>query len=281
MLAIIGGTGFYAIDDIAVAEALAVGTPFGEPSGPILRGRWGEQDVLFLARHGAGHRLLPHEINYRANIYALKSQGASQLLSLSAVGSLEQSIAPGDLALPSQYFDWTRGKRESTFFGNGVAAHISTAEPVSRNMVDWIAHGASALGLTCHSNVTYAGVEGPRLGSRAESHFLRQAGCQVVGMTNVPEAFLAREAQICYASIGIVTDYDCWMDNPAMHVKATEIFTLYQQSIGKATALVHHLMQGALPGEEADIRQALAVAVLTPDANLDDAQRHWLEVLRR
>lgn len=280
MLAIIGGTGIYSIDDIAIINESAVDTPFGHPSGSIIRGRWNEHDVLFLARHGAGHRLLPHEINYRANIFALKSLGATQLVSLSAVGSLDQAIAPGHLALPGQYFDWTRGKRDTTFFGSGIAGHISSAEPVSGELTTWIARGANSLGLPCHTNVTYAGVEGPRLGTRAESHFLRQAGCQIVGMTNVPEAFLAREAQICYASIGMVTDYDCWMDNPEMHVKATEIFALYGQSIGKTLKLLQHLMQTPLPDEETEIRQALAVSILTPDSALTEQQRQWLEILR-
>lgn len=281
MLAFIGGTGIYSIDDIAVVEEVIVETPFGIPSGSIVRGCWNEHEVLFLARHGAGHRLLPHEINYRANIFALKSLGATQLVSLSAVGSLDEAIAPGHLALPGQYFDWTRGKRDASFFGSGVAGHISSAEPVSGELASWIARGADSLGLTCHSNVTYAGVEGPRLGTRAESHFLRQAGCQIVGMTNVPEAFLAREAQICYASIGMVTDYDCWMDNPEMHVKATEIFALYGQSIGKAIKLLQNLMQTPLPQEEVDIRQALAVSILTPDSALSEQQRQWLDILRR
>lgn len=281
MLAFIGGTGIYSIDDIAVVEELLVETPFGTPSGSIVRGRWNEREVLFLARHGAGHRLLPHEINYRANIFALKRLGATQLISLSAVGSLDEAIAPGHLALPGQYFDWTRGKRDASFFGAGVAGHISSAEPVSGQLATWIAQGADNLGLPCHTNVTYAGVEGPRLGTRAESHFLRQAGCQLVGMTNVPEAFLAREAQICYASIGMVTDYDCWMDNPEMHVKATEIFALYGQSIGKAIKLLQHLMQTPLPAEEVEIRRALAVSILTPDSALTEKQRQWLEILRR
>ena len=142
-------------------------------------------------------------MNYRANIFALKSAGATQLLGISAVGSLALRIAPGDLAMPSQYFDWTKGGRERTFFGNGVAAHVSTATPVSKNMVDWVAAQAALLGIPLHRDVTYACVEGPRLGTRAESLFLQRAGCDVVGMTNVPEVFLAREAQICYATIGI------------------------------------------------------------------------------
>ena len=179
------------------------------------QGRLHDREILFLARHGAGHRLLPHEVNYRANVFALKRAGATQILGFSAVGSLVEAVAPGDLAMPSQYFDWTRGARERSFFGGGVAAHISTAIPVSENLVTWAAGAAKRLDITLHTGLTYACVEGPRLGTRAESHFMRGAGCHLVGMTNVPEAFLAREAQICYATVGIVTDYDCWMDDPS------------------------------------------------------------------
>lgn len=281
MLAILGGTGIYAIDDIQDVESIAITTPFGDPSGPILRGRWGQHDVLFLARHGSGHRLLPHEINYRANIYALKSLGATQLLGLSAVGSLDLEIAPGDLVMPDQFFDWTKGKRHSTFFGSGVAAHVSTAEPVSRALIGWMIRGAADQGLRLHAGVTYAGVEGPRLGTRAESRFLRQIGCQIVGMTNVPEAFLAREAQICYASLGIVTDYDCWMEDPEMHVKATEIFVLYVDSLSKAINLLKCLMRSPLPDEEREIRTALSFSFLTSRESMSEQQQRWFEILSR
>ncbi|WP_334190055.1 MTAP family purine nucleoside phosphorylase, partial [Noviherbaspirillum sp.] len=160
MLAIIGGTGVYQLDGLEVVEHMDVQTPFGAPSAQVLRGRMGSQDILFLARHGAQHNHLPHEINYRANIYALKLLGATQIIGISAVGSLREQIAPGDLAIPEQYFDWTRGRRASSFFGNGVAAHISTANPVSGQLARWIAAHAGRLGITLHAGVTYACVEG-------------------------------------------------------------------------------------------------------------------------
>ena len=281
MLAIIGGTGVYNLPGMELQTQLSTSTPFGEASGPIAKGRLGAHTVLFLARHGAGHRLLPHEVNYRANIYALKAAGATQLLGISAVGSLALHIAPGDLALPTQYFDWTKGGRERTFFGQGVAAHVSTALPVSANMVDWVAKGAAALGISAHRDLTYACVEGPRLGTRAESLFLQQAGCHVVGMTNVPEVFLAREAQMCYATIGIATDYDCWLDDPAQHVSVSAIFELYGKSLSKVRTLIDALLQGQLPAEEPEIRTALQHSMLTPDEALSPAQREWMGVLRR
>lgn len=281
MLAIIGGTGLYALDAMSVAGRIDAQTPFGAASGPISKGRLGDHEVLFLARHGDGHRLLPHEVNYRANIYALKRAGATQVLCFSAVGSLAERLVPGDLAVPTQYFDWTKGGRERTFFGRGVAAHVSTAEPVSPNLVNWIADAARSMNIALHRDVTYACVEGPRLGTRAESLFLQQAGCHLVGMTNVPEVFLAREAQLCYATIGIVTDYDCWMEDPAKHVTVSAIFELYRASLGKATALLDALLARPLPSEEPFIRTALAQSMMTPDDALAPEQREWLEVLRR
>ena len=281
MLAIIGGTGVYDMDRLEVTERHALDTPFGAPSSAIVRGRMASHEILFLSRHGSQHHLLPHEVNYRANIFALKSLGATQIIGISAVGSLAESIAPGDLALPSQYFDWTRGGRAQTFFGEGVAVHVSTANPVSTKLTDWIARHAAALDIPLHRNVTYACVEGPRLGTRAESHFLRQAGCHLVGMTNVPEVFLAREAQICYATIGIATDYDCWMDDPAKHVQATEIFGLYRTSLAKVQVLLQALLCDQRPAEESEIRSALQYAMLTPESALSDQQRSWISVLQR
>ena len=281
MLAIIGGTGIYELPGMEIEEEITTPTPFGTPSGSVIRGRLGGQPLLFLARHGAGHRLLPHEVNYRANIFALKRAGATQVLGFSAVGSLVQEIAPGDFAMPSQYFDWTRGSRERSFFGKGVAAHVSTARPVSGLMIDWVAAQAAQLGMKLHRDVTYACVEGPRLGTRAESLFMRQVGCQLVGMTNVPEVFLAREAQLCYATVGIATDYDCWKEDASEHVTVASIFALYAEAVARARQLLGELLTQPLPAEEEDIRTALHYAVLTPDTALTDEQREWLAVLRR
>jgi len=281
MLAIIGGTGIYDLAGMQVEEQLDASTPFGAPSGAVVRGRLHGKPLLFLARHGAGHRLLPHEVNYRANIFALKRAGATQVLGFSAVGSLAEHVAPGELAMPEQYFDWTRGARERTFFGGGVAAHVSTACPVSAALVDAVAACAAQAGITLHRGLTYGCVEGPRLGTRAESHFLRQAGCHLVGMTNVPEVFLAREAQMAYATVGIVTDYDCWMEDPSRHVSVAAIFELYGKSLAKARVVLERLLSGELPAPEPDIRSALSTAMLTPDSALTPAQREWLEVLRR
>ncbi len=281
MLAIIGGTGLYDLAGLQIESQTSDDTPFGKPSGAVVHGHIGSTPLLFLARHGTGHRLLPHEVNYRANIFALKRAGATMVLGFSAVGSLAEEVAPGDLAMPEQYFDWTRGNREGSFFGGGVAAHVSTATPVSAALVDATEASARSLGITLHRGLTYACVEGPRLGTRAESHFLRRAGCHLVGMTNIPEAFLAREAQLAYATVGIVTDYDCWMEDPARHVSVAAIFELYGASLTKARRLLDRLLSQPLPEPEPAIRTALAAAMMTPDAALDDLQREWLSVLRR
>ena len=183
--------------------------------------------------------------------------------------------------MPEQYFDWTRGLRERTFFGGGVAAHVATAKPVSAALVDATATAARELGIVLHRGLTYACVEGPRLGTRAESRFLRQAGCHLVGMTNVPEVFLAREAQMAYATVGLVTDYDCWMEDSSRHVSVSVIFELYGKSLAQARELLDGLLAGPLPQPEPEIRAALADAILTPDDALSTQQRAWLEVLRR
>jgi 5'-methylthioadenosine phosphorylase len=280
MLAIIGGTGLYELDGLDIHERLGGDTPFGTPSGEVLRGTLHGQTVLFLARHGAGHRLLPHEVNYRANVYALKRAGATMMLGFSAVGSLAMQVAPGELAMPEQYIDWTRGARERTFFGGGVAAHVSTAKPVSSALVDAVMAAADKSGLTVHRGLTYACVDGPRLGTQAESHLLRQMGCHLVGMTNAPEVFLAREAQMAYATVGLVTDSDCWLEDPTQHVSVSGVFELYGQSLAKARRLLDALLSQTLPVPETSIRTALTGALLTPDDAMSEAQKTWVSQLQ-
>jgi 5'-methylthioadenosine phosphorylase len=281
MFAIIGGTGLYDLNGLHIEERLSGDTPFGAASGEVLKGQLHGTPVLFLARHGSGHRLMPHEVNYRANIFALKQAGATQLLGFSAVGSLHIDIAPGDLAMPEQYVDWTRGLRERTFFGQGVAAHVSTAKPVSPGLVDAAMQSAQGLGIRIHRGLTYACVDGPRLGTQAESNFLRQMGCHLVGMTNAPEVFLAREAQMAYATMGIVTDYDCWLEDPAQHVSVAGIFELYGKSLENARRVLDGLLRAGIPQPDPQARTALSTAMLTPESALTDAQRTWMQVLQR
>lgn len=280
MLAIVGGTGLYELPGLEIQRRTGGDTPFGTPSGEVVHGLLHGVPLLFLARHGAGHRLLPHEVNYRANVFALKRAGATMLLGFSAVGSLSLDVPPGALAMPEQYFDWTRGVRERTFFGGGVAAHVSTARPVSTALVDAVQAAGERIGVPVRRGLTYACVEGPRLGTQAESHFLRQTGCHLVGMTNVPEVFLSREAQLAYATVGLVTDYDCWLDDPAQHVSVAAIFERYGQTLATARRVLDELLRAPLPQPEPEIRASLSSALLTSDATIDGAQREWLGVLR-
>jgi len=281
MLAIIGGSGLYALDELEVIATHEIDTPFGKPSAPILEGKAYGTSVLFLPRHGAHHELLPSEVNFRANIYALKKLGARTILSISASGSLQEEIKPGDMALVSQYFDHTRGKRAGSFFGNGVTAHISTAMPTCPVLANDVLGAAKGIDLTLHSGKTYACVEGPRLGTKAESIYLRgAAGCDVVGMTNVPEAFLAREAQMGYVTLAIATDYDCWRADPNEHVSVESVFAVYRENIGKVKQLVLKLLENGISETPETIRTALNGSVMSSDDALTPAQKEWLSVLR-
>ncbi|MBI1285405.1 MAG: 5'-methylthioadenosine phosphorylase [Thiobacillus sp.] len=281
MLAVIGGSGLYELDGMTIEKRHDIETPFGEPSDSIVEGVFQNEHILFLPRHGRHHHLLPHEVNYRANIFALKQLGARRIFSVSAAGSLREELRPGDMALASQYFDHTRGRRPYSFFGDGVTAHVSTALPACPALSNDIAGAAKRLNLTLHLDKTYGCVEGPRLGTRAESYFLRDsAGCDLVGMTNVPEVFLAREAQIAYCTVCVITDYDCWMDDPTQHVSVEKFLEIYKAGVEKAKDLLTELVRQPLTDTPADVRHALKSAVLTPDDHLGPAQREWLRVLR-
>ncbi len=281
MLAIIGGSGLYALDEIKVIKEHNIDTPFGKPSAPVVEGEAFGSKVLFLPRHGRNHEFLPSEVNFRANIYALKKLGATTILSISASGSLQEEIKPGDLTLVSQYFDHTRGKRSASFFGESLTAHISTAEPACPALTQDVLKSADDLDIALHTGKTYACVEGPRLGTKAESFFLRgAAGCDVVGMTNVPEAFLAREAQMGYVTLAIATDYDCWREDPDEHVSVEAVFAVYNENIGKIKKLILKLLENGISETPNNIRTALNGAVMTPDERLNDNQKEWLAVLR-
>ena len=282
MLAVIGGTGIYQIDGLAVEQEYNIDTPFGKPSAAIKQGSYLGQTILFLPRHGSSHQLLPSEVNYQANIWALKSLGVTQIVGFSAVGSLQQEIAPGDLAICGQYFDFIKGNRAKSFFGNGLVAHVSTAEPSCQHLAQGIVLAANSLDVTIHDNKTYACVDGPRLGTKAESLFLKHAaGCDLVGMTNVPEAFLAREAQICYCTIGIATDYDCWQDDPSQHVSVEQVISRYGESLTKAKSVLEAFIKLHQADKECRCRSALASAVLTPEAALSPEAKELLAILTR
>lgn len=278
-IGIIGGTGLYRMDGLEVNETRELDTPFGQPSSPVMLGRLGGKPVAFLARHGLRHHLLPSEINFRANIWALKSVGVRTVIGVSAVGSLREEIRPGDLALPAQYLDFTKGRRAGSFFGQGVVAHVSTAHPTCATTSALLARSAAALDMPLHRDKTYACVEGPRLGTRAESLWLRAAGADLVGMTNVPEAFLALEAQLGYCTVAVATDYDCWLEDPAQHVSLEQVMRQFHDSLTRVQRLIARAVGEYHDDEERPCRQALRAAVITPRDALTEAQRAILDFL--
>ncbi len=279
MIGIIGGTGLYRMDGLEVNESRQLDTPFGQPSSPVILGRLGGKPVAFLARHGLQHHLLPSEINFRANIWALKSVGVRTVIGVSAVGSLREEIRPGDLALPAQYLDFTKGLRAASFFGQGIVAHVSTAHPTCAATSALLAQSAAALDLALHRDKTYACVEGPRLGTRAESLWLRAAGADLVGMTNVPEAFLALEAQLGYCTVAVATDYDCWLEDPAQHVSLEQVMRQFHDSLARVQRLIARAVAEYHDDESRPCRQALRSAVVTPRDALTEAQRAVLDFL--
>jgi 5'-methylthioadenosine phosphorylase len=209
-IGIIGGSGLYQIEGLANPREHEIETPFGAPSDLLMSGEVAGRTVYFLPRHGRGHRLLPHELNHRANIYALRSLGVRWIICVTAVGSLQEEYAPRDVLLPSQFYDRTSQRADDTFFGDGIAAHISFAEPISTPLRNLLAEAARSLGLRVHNGGTYVNMDGPAFSTRAESELNRRNGFDVIGMTNLPEAKLAREAEIALATMAMITDYDCW-----------------------------------------------------------------------
>ena len=209
-IGIIGGSGLYQMEGVENPTELRVSTPFGDPSDALIGGQLHGRQVYFLPRHGRGHRLLPHELNHRANIYALRSLNVRWIICVTAVGSLQEKYAPRDILLPSQFFDRTSQRALHTFFGEGIAAHIGFADPVSTDLRNILAESARTLGVNVHNGGTYVNMDGPAFSTRAESELNRRNGFDVIGMTNVPEAKLAREAEIALATLAMITDYDCW-----------------------------------------------------------------------
>ena len=240
MLGIVGGTGLYDLDGLTDQHWKRIDSPFGEPSDELLFGRLGAQPVVFLPRHGRGHKIPPHEINYRANIDALKRAGATSVISVSAVGSLRAELPPGTFVIVDQLIDRTlRGPK--TFFGTGLVAHVSMAHPTCRRLVDEVGASAVELGIASQKGGTYLVMEGPQFSSLAESRMHIGLGCDVIGMTNMPEAKLAREAELCYATIAMVTDFDCWHPDHD-HVQVSDVIKVMHGNSANAKRLLTHVI---------------------------------------
>jgi 5'-methylthioadenosine phosphorylase len=260
-IGIIGGSGLYDMAELTDREERIVATPFGEPSGPYVVGTLRGKRVAFLARHGAGHRILPSELNFRANIYGFKVLGVERILSASAVGSLKHEYQPLDIVVPDQFYDRTKG-RISTFFGRGLVAHVAFAHPLCSDLSRIAADSAAKVGATVHRGGTYVNMEGPQFSTLAESKLYRAWGMDVIGMTNLQEAKLAREAEICYATLALVTDYDCWHpDHDSVTVdliiaNLTQNAATAQKTIADAVATIDGARTCAC-------KDALATAIIT------------------
>jgi len=274
-IAVIGGSGVYQLEGMKVLKRHALTTPFGDPSDEVIEAEIDGTQCFFLPRHGEGHRFLPHEVNYRANIFALKTLGVEYIISVSAVGSLKEELEPTKFVLVDQFVDWTRGKREKTFFGNGVVAHISNANPINKSLQDLLASSCEDEGLNCSKGGSYICIEGPGFSTRAESAIYRSFGASVIGMTNVPESFLAKEAGMAYATVAMVTDYDCWKEE---HCTVDEIMKVMKTNNINAQKLLKNVLP-KLSKNPFSFEKENRIGVMTDLGKLDDLQRAMIEVL--
>jgi 5'-methylthioadenosine phosphorylase len=273
-LAFIGGSGLYEIDGLKSVRHVRVRTPFGAPSDAVVLGVLDGVHVAFLSRHGRGHRRNPSEINYRANIYALKSLGVRRIISVSAVGSMKESFRPGEVVVPDQFIDLTK-RRPSTFFEGGIVAHVGFGEPICRAVAEVVAGGAQKEGAAVHRGGTYLCIEGPQFSTKAESRLYRQWGVDIIGMTNMPEAKLAREAELCYATLALVTDYDCWHETEEAVTVEAILATLHRNvALAKRVLRAVAVPVAALP--DCPCQQALRDAIVTAPAEVPPAVRKKL-----
>ena len=277
-IGVLGGSGLYSMTTLENQQELTLETPFGSPSDSIRIGDLGGRRVAFLARHGRGHTLLPSDINYRANIYAMKMLGVERILSASAVGSMRESIHPRHVVLPDQFIDRTR-KRESTFFGNGIAAHVSFADPVCPELRTTLLESARQEGVEAHDGGTYLCMEGPAFSTRAESRLYRSWDVDIIGMTNLQEAKLSREAEICYATLALVTDFDCWHEEEEDVSVEAVLVTLQANSELAAAVLRTSVL--ALPAGRCNCLcgEALKYAIITDRKCITRAARERLEAI--
>lgn len=260
-IGIIGGSGLYEMDGLHVIEERFVETPFGKPSDDLIFGKLNGLDVVFLSRHGRGHRIAPHEINYRANIFAMKSVGVHAIIAVSAVGSMKEDIKPGDLVMIDQFIDRTKGRRD-TFFENGIVAHVSFADPICESLRVKLVAVAKRSGIAVKEGGTYVCIEGPMFSSRAESRLFRSWGVDVIGMTAYQEAKLAREAEMCYASICMSTDYDCWHDMEE-DVDAASIIEVLKNNVQKAKLVVKEILSDMPDLERCPCKRSLENSIVT------------------
>ncbi|PLY02675.1 MAG: S-methyl-5'-thioadenosine phosphorylase [Desulfuromonas sp.] len=276
VIGVIGGSGLYEIEGLTEVEEVLVETPFGDPSDAYITGTLDGVKMVFLPRHGRGHRLLPSEVNYRANIYGMKKLGVERIISVSAVGSMKEEIVPGHIVIPDQFFDQTKGLRESTFFGDGVVGHVAFADPVCGDLAEQVYAAAGEAGATTHKGGTYICIEGPNFSTRAESNIYRKWGVDIIGMTNIPEARLAREAEICYATVALATDYDCWhADHDDVDIES--ILEIIHNNVATARQIIKIAAGKVAQSRPCACARALEFAIMTdhaliPEKTCEDLQ---------
>ena len=276
-LGVIGGSGLYQMTGLRNGQWVSVETPFGAPSDDYFVGELGDMRLVFLPRHGRGHRILPSELNFRANIYGMKKLGVEYLIGVGAVGSLKQDIAPGHLVIPDQFIDRTRS-RIGTFFGRGLVAHVSFADPVCAPLSGLLAEVGRSLGATMHAGGTYVCMEGPQFSTRAESFLYRSWGADVIGMTSLQEAKLAREAELCFANLALATDYDCW-NTEAGDVVIEEVLAILNTNVTTAQQIVREAA-AQLPARQAcACAQALKDAIITDRSLIPAELKRELDLL--
>jgi len=280
-LGVIGGSGLYQMDGIEHGEWVSMETPFGAPSDAYFVGELDGVDVVFLPRHGRGHRILPSELNFRANIYGMKKLGVRRLIAVSAVGSLKQEIVPGQIVIPDQFIDRTRGRIDS-FFGRGIVAHVAFADPVCPLLSQALFEASQEqkqeqeIEVTVHRGGTYICMEGPQFSTRAESFLYRSWGADIIGMTNLQEAKLAREAEICFATLAMATDYDCW-NTEAGDVVIEDILAILNKNVETAKRIVHGSTRRLLPDQVCSCETALKNAIITDPSLIPASVRAELE----
>jgi 5'-methylthioadenosine phosphorylase len=277
VVGVIGGSGLYEIQGLESVREVELSTPFGAPSDAFVTGVLGGVKMAFLPRHGRGHRILPTEINFRANVWGMKKLGVTRIVSISAVGSMREDVAPGDFVVVDQFFDRTR-HRHDTFFGGGVVAHVMFADPVCPEVRSALVETGRALGLRMHDGGTYVNMEGPQFSTRAESRIYRTWGVDVIGMTNLQEARLAREAEICYATVAMATDYDCWHESHE-DVTVEAILAVMARNVGNARRLVAATTPRISGARSCGCGSALATAILTAPDRIPAEARERLDLL--
>jgi 5'-methylthioadenosine phosphorylase len=276
-IGVIGGSGLYEMEGLTAIERKKVDTPFGAPSDEYVIGRLGDARMVFLPRHGRGHRIAPNEINFRANLHGMKQLGAEWIISISAVGSMQEHIRPGDMVIVDQFYDRTK-TRVATFFGDGVVGHVAFADPICKNLAKVLGDASEKVGARTHRGGTYLCIEGPQFSTRAESRIYRQWGVEVIGMTNLTEAKLAREAEICYSTVALATDYDCWHEGEA-DVTVDAVVATIKRNVETAKAIIREAA-GRIPAERnCGCPRAAENAIMTDRAAIPLAARERLQLL--